>query len=149
MSDYIFNISYHINNIVVNASYTGYNQDDSVIINGTSLERGCFNTTYYKMYEAEERTNKKLQVNDIFYSPENNSKDVNLHKEYDYSKLDEYGVIKENEYVYQNDVLIGQYSESQEGTTDISTAVKKDGGGLVDKVYVFIYLTLIIKNYVK
>ena len=65
------------------------------------------------MYEAEERTNKKLQVNDIFYSPENNSKDVNLHKEYDYSKLDEYGVIKENEYVYQNDVLIGQYSESK------------------------------------
>ncbi len=139
MSDYIFNskLPCGSNIIVAIASYTGYNQDDSVIINGSSLERGCFNTTYYKMYEAEERTNKKLQVNDVFYSPENNSKDIELHKEYDYSKLDELGVIKENEYVYQNDVLIGQYSESSEGTLDVSTAVKKDGGGLVDKVYVF------------
>ena len=60
-----------------------------------------------------------------------------LHKEYNYNKLDEFGIIKENQYVYQNDVLIGQYAESVEGIVDISTAVKKDAGGLVDKVYMF------------
>ena len=37
----------------------------------------------------------------------------------------------------RNDVLIGQYSEGPEGLSDISTAVKKDAGGLVDKVYMY------------
>ena len=137
MSKYIFNSSLPCGNniIIAIASYTGYNQDDSVIINGSSLERGCFNTTYYKCYEAVERMDKKTYVNEVLYSPENDTKNVPLHKEYDYSKLDEFGVVKENQYVYQNDVLIGKYSESSEGLSDISTAVKKDAGGLVDKVY--------------
>ena len=47
------------------------------------------------------------------------------------------GVVKENVYVKQKDVLVSQFSEGPEGTSDSSLAVKKDGGGLVDKVYVF------------
>ena len=139
MVDYIFNSTLPCGNniIVAVASYTGYNQDDSVIINRTSLERGCFVTTYYKVYEANERMDKKTYVNELLYSPENDDKNVPLHKTYDYSKLDEFGIVKENQYVYQNDVLIGQYSESQEGLKDISISVKKDAGGLVDKVYMF------------
>ena len=139
MSEYIFNSSLPCGNniIVAIASYTGYNQDDSVIINGSSLEKGMFNTTYYKCYETSERMDKKTYVNEILYSPENSNKDIPLHKEYDYSKLDKFGVVKENQYVYQNDVIMGQYSEGPEGLSDISTAVKKDAGGLVDKVYLF------------
>ena len=76
--------------------------------------------------EAEERIDKKSGTNEFFYSPEFDSKNVPMHKAYNYSKLDEYGVIKENEYVYQNDVLIGQYSEGFDGLSDISSAVKKD-----------------------
>ena len=40
--------------------------------------------------------------------------------------------------MYSNDVLIGQYRNSaEEGNVDTSVGVKKDGGGLVDKVYMF------------
>ena len=139
MNDYIFNSKLPCgkNIIVAVGSYTGYNQEDSVLINGSSLDKGCFITTYYKTYEASERIDKKMMVNEFLYSPEFDSKNVSLHKSYNYNKLDEFGIIKENQYVYQNDVLIGQYAESVEGTVDISTAVKKDAGGLVDKVYMF------------
>ncbi len=139
MSDYIFNADLPCgqNIIVAIGTYTGYNQEDSVIINKSSLERGCFVSSYYKVYEAQEIMDRRTMVNEILYSPEKDDKNVPLHKEYDYSKLDNFGVIKKNQYVYQNDVLIGQYAESQEGLVDISTAVKKDAGGLVDKVYLF------------
>jgi len=139
MNEYIFNnkLPCGKNIIVAIGSFGGYNQEDSVIINNSSLEKGCFITTYYKTYESYEKYDKRTQVNEIFYSPENDDRNVPLHKGYNYSKLDEFGVVKENTYVNQDDVIIGQYAESPEGLVDISTGVKKDGGGLVDKVYMF------------
>ena len=140
MAEYIFNSKLPCGNniIVAIASYSGYNQEDAVIINKNSLDRGLFNTTYYKVYESMESVNKQKGVSEFFYSPKNDQKNVNPHKDYNYSKLDEFGVVKENSYVFQNDVLIGQYRNSvDEGNFDTSTSVKKDGGGLVDKVYMF------------
>ena len=54
MNDYIFNSKLPCgkNIIVAIGSYNGYNQEDSVLINGSSLEKGCFITTYYKIYET-------------------------------------------------------------------------------------------------
>ena len=140
MSEYIFNSKLPCGNNIVVAigSYSGYNQEDSVIINKNSLDRGLFTTSYYKVYEAFESVNKQKGTNEFFYSPKNDEKNVVPHKDYNYAKLDEFGVVKENQYVYQNDVLIGQYRNSfEEGNSDMSTAVKKDAGGLVDKVYMF------------
>ena len=139
MSEYIYNSKLPCGNniIVAIASYSGYNQEDSVIINKSSLDRGLFNTSYYKVYESYESVNKKEGTAEYFYSPKNDQKNVNPHREYNYSKLDQFGVVKENQYVFQNDVLIGQFRNGEEGNIDISTSVKKDGGGLVDKVYMF------------
>ena len=43
-------VPYGDNCIVAIASYTGYNQEDSIIINRSSVERGLFNTLYYRSY---------------------------------------------------------------------------------------------------
>ena len=140
MSEYIYNSKLPCGNniIVAIGSYSGYNQEDAVIINKNSLERGMFNTSYYKVYESFESVNKQKGTTEYFYSPKNDQRNVNPHKDYNYSKLDEFGVVKENQYVFQNDVLIGQYRNSaEEGNVDTSVGVKKDGGGLVDKVYMF------------
>ena len=61
MSDYIFNSKLPCGNniIVAIGSYSGYNQEDAVIINKNSLERGMFNTSYYKVYESFESVNKQ------------------------------------------------------------------------------------------
>ena len=44
--------------IVAIGSYTGYNQEDSVILNQSSIDRGLFRSTYYRTYKDDE---KKLQ----------------------------------------------------------------------------------------
>lgn len=42
------------NPIVAMAVFTGYNQQDSIIINKSAVERGLFRTVRYKCFEAEE-----------------------------------------------------------------------------------------------
>jgi len=43
-----------INPIVANAVFTGYNQEDSIIVNQSAIERGMFRTAFYRSYESEE-----------------------------------------------------------------------------------------------
>ena len=137
MSKYIMNADLPSGNniIVAIGSYSGYNQEDSVIINRNSLDKGLFNTTYYKVYEAEEFRDKQTSTTS-FYSPFEEN-DISPKKEYNYSKIDKFGVISENVYVKEKDVLVSQFTENDEGIKDTSIAVKKDAGGLVDKVYLF------------
>ena len=79
MSDYIFNSKLPCGNniIVAIGSYSGYNQEDAVIINKNSLERGMFNTSYYKVYESFESVNKQKGTTEFFYSPKNDQRNVN------------------------------------------------------------------------
>ena len=52
------------NAIVAIASYSGYNQDDSVIINKSALERGLFRSAYFKTYDSKEMTDaKRILIN--------------------------------------------------------------------------------------
>ena len=47
-----------INVIVAIGSFTGYNQEDSVILNKSSIDRGLFKSTFYRTYKDDE---KKIQ----------------------------------------------------------------------------------------
>ena len=46
-----------VNAIVVIMSYTGFSQEDSLIVNREALERGLFRSVKYQTYKDEERTN--------------------------------------------------------------------------------------------
>lgn len=35
-------------------SYTGYNQEDSVILNASAIDRGLFRSVFYRSYKDEE-----------------------------------------------------------------------------------------------
>ena len=48
-------LPYGDNAIVAIACYSGYNQEDAVIINKNSIDRGIFNTLYYRSYEDSEK----------------------------------------------------------------------------------------------
>ena len=52
-----------------------------------------------------------------------------------YNKLDRNGFIKEGESVTDNDVLMAKYSFNGAESIDDSEVVKKDGAGVVDKVF--------------
>jgi DNA-directed RNA polymerase II subunit RPB2 len=43
-----------INSIVAILCYTGYNQEDSVIMNASAVERGFFRSIFYRSYKDQE-----------------------------------------------------------------------------------------------
>merc|ERR1711871_1307155 len=78
-----------MNAIVAIASYSGYNQEDSVIMNKSSIERGLFRSTFYRTYKDEEKKNQLSGEEEKFCNP-NRSITKGI-KPGDYSKLDSKG----------------------------------------------------------
>ena len=124
-----------INAIVAIASYSGYNQEDSILINKSAMERGLFKSCYFKTYEAFEMFDSKNNSEDIIDNNTNNS-DINLKKEYNYSKVNDDGLVNEGEYVMDNDVLISKHTKIGRDYVDTSVPVKGGGFGVVDKVFI-------------
>jgi len=48
-----------INAIVATACYTGYNQEDSIIMSQDSIDRGLFRSVFYRCYRDEEKKKNK------------------------------------------------------------------------------------------
>ena len=124
-----------INAIVAIACYTGYNQEDSVIFNKSSMERGLFRSFYFKTYSTMEKADTRDSSYDKFFNPDSDEVEVDKKAEYNYTKVDENGFIREGIKVTDNDVLIAKYSGNGVENMDDSEVVKKDGGGVVDKVF--------------
>lgn len=129
------------NAIVAIGCYSGYNQEDSIILNGNSVDMGMFRTTYYHVYKDEE---KKIQSNgkeEKFCKPDPEyTKGI---KPGNYDKLDERGFVRENEYVTSKDVIIGKklpiknkYINGHQVFKDCSTSLKMNETGYIDKVFI-------------
>ena len=127
------NLPTGINAIVAIMSYTGYNQEDSIIINKSAIQRGLFKSCYLKTYSTFETEDYKSDIKHVIHNF-NDDKDVKTNTRYNYSKLNKYGIINEGVYVNDNDVLISRYTESEE-KSDSSIVVKDGGEGIVDKVF--------------
>ena len=128
------NLPTGINAIVAIMSYTGYNQEDSIMINKQAIERGLFKSSYFKTYDTYETEDTKTGTTHIIENISESSKDIKTNNKYNYSKLNKYGIVDEGIYVEDNDVLIGRYTKN-ETSIDSSVAVKEDGYGVVDKVF--------------
>ena len=127
-----------INAIVAIATYTGYNQEDSVIINQGAIDRGLFSSTFYRTYKSEEEKNQLSGDEDIFCKPDENK--LLFSKYGDYSKLESNGFVKTNTKVEENDMIIGKVmplkGDSDYDYRDSSTSIKKNEGGYIDGNYI-------------
>ena len=124
------------NVIVAICSYSGYNQEDSVILNRGSIERGLFKSTFYRCYKDEEKKNQITGDEDIFCKPDLET--VLFPKNSNYDKLNDDGFVDINTYVDENDILIGKVKPiKHESYThrDTSVTVKRNESGYVDKIY--------------
>jgi DNA-directed RNA polymerase II subunit RPB2 len=133
--------TYGENTIVAIMCYTGYNVEDAVLINEGSLKRGLFRTTYYTTYESHEEKSKigNSTTDKVFTNIENEANVTGTKPGYDYSKLDKYGLIRENTPVDDKTVLIGLTSIGSENKTirlDESKVPKKGQLGVVDKSFI-------------
>ena len=120
--------------------YGGYNVEDSILFNEGSLKRGLFRTTYYNMYEAKEESSKvgTSQVDSQFANIEN-ANVVGLRNGFDYSHLDEHGLIKENTPLDEKKVIIGKITTNLQdpgASMDDSVVPKKGQLGFVDKSFI-------------
>ena len=135
------------NIIVAVVYYNGYNQEDAICGNSTSIDMGQFNSSYYKMYEDFEKVDKKTGLEERFYNPLYRSEvpeyppDLEPKKK-EFENLDKFGFVKEGTYLTnENAVLMGKYikTKNEFGEVDYSDAsyqVKKDNvGSYVDKVF--------------
>jgi DNA-directed RNA polymerase II subunit RPB2 len=149
------------NTVVAIMTYTGFNQEDSIIINRGAIDKGLFHLTYYKTLVEEEETDIAGVERIIFANPAEMSKEgTNVEgfgKRFaNYSKIDGNGLPKVNEkisegYVYMgkcvakteyvedsgNDRSIFKTKKRTETYRDKSLIADKNMSGIVDKVYVF------------
>jgi DNA-directed RNA polymerase II subunit RPB2 len=139
-------LPYAENSMVALAIYSGYNQEDSIIINESALERGMFGTTYYHSYDIQEEiVNRTEQTHteavNILTNPR--FRETVIPKEgLDYSKLDSDGVIKKGSHITPETVLVCIVTPitSEEGITYRDKSVTPIRGqiGEVDDVYRYV-----------
>ena len=95
LSQYLnYNMPQGINTIVAIASYGGYNQEDSILINRGAIERGLFTSIKFRTFSDKESIENDIY--EEFINPLNTDKKISKLKNANYSKLDENGIIKEN-----------------------------------------------------
>jgi DNA-directed RNA polymerase II subunit RPB2 len=132
---------YGQNTIVAIMSHTGYNVEDSILFNEGSLQRGLFRTTYYNTYQSFEEKSKVSDnlVEKIFTDVMTDGRVIKNKPGYDYSHLDEKGIIKEGTLVDDKIIMIGLTTndlENPEKRIDNSIPCKKGQLGVVDKTFI-------------
>ena len=110
------------NVIVAIATYTGFNQEDSIIVNKNSIERGMFNITKFKSFINEEDKGKNEKL--LFKNPLELVKNGNAMKFQlaNWEYIDSDGIPKENSYIDEGDVILGKVKI----TTDIKESDNPD-----------------------
>jgi DNA-directed RNA polymerase II subunit RPB2 len=127
------------NAMVAIACYTGYNQEDSLIMNRDSVQRGMFRSKSLKKYISIAQKNQSTAQDDIFMKPDA-TKVVGI-KHGSYDKLNDKGFIPEETMIYNGDIILGKVSpiqnveDSNKQFKDSSEIYKSHAPGVVDKVY--------------
>lgn len=117
-----------VNVIVAIAAFTGYNQEDSVILNKSAIDRGLFQSTVYKTVRDQNNKNHSTGEEEFYCKPDVDT--VRQLKPYNYDKLDDTGFVPENTAVEGSDIVIGKCMPQKVATAIINkdTSVALKGG---------------------
>jgi len=101
-------------------THTGYNQEDSVLVNKGSIDRGLFMST---IYHTEKDEDKNIIRDEIIRCKPNKQKTKGI-KFGNYDKLNDQGFIPENEPVENRDVIIAKIIPIKENRNDPTKTIK-------------------------
>ena len=114
------NIPSGSNVIVAIMTHTGYNQEDSILFNKGSIDRGLFQAV---IYHTEKDEDKKIYGDDEIRGIPDKSKTKGI-KFGNYSKINSNGVINENTLVENQDIIMGKYIPIKENKNNNMKTVK-------------------------
>ena len=132
------------NIVVAIMTYGGYNQEDSIMINKGSLDRGLFQSVFFRTYKDEEKKNQSSGEEERFGRP-----DPEMTKQLrngNYGKLGADGFVPENTFVNSDDILVGKVVPLKVPTgmvlpagakrfRDVSRTPRNNESGFVDKIF--------------
>ena len=101
-------------------THTGYNQEDSVLVNKGSIDRGLFMAT---IYHTEKDEDKNIIRDEIIRCKPDKSKTKGI-KFGNYDKLNNQGFIPENSLVENRDVIIAKIIPIKENRNDPTKVIK-------------------------
>ena len=108
------------NVMVAIMSYSGYNQEDSIIFNKGALDRGLFSAT---LYHTEKDEDKKINGDEEIRCKPIPSKTKGM-KFGNYDKLNTKGVMPENTLVENKDIILGKVTPIKENRNDHTKVIK-------------------------
>ena len=111
-----------------------WNQEDSNIINGGAVDRGMFHITTFFTIRGEETTRNEKTSYHVITFP---NKDIRQ-KKFNYTYIEETGVIRKGVRVQKDDVIIGRIFTNKDNTDpkDTSIAIKNGEEGTIHNVII-------------
>ena len=128
--------------IVAIMTHTGYNQEDSLLINKGSVDRGMALVTVYNT-EKDEDKQKINGDEEIRCKPDPNK--TRGMKIGNYNKVNSKGVIPENSLVENRDIIISKVTPIKENRNDFTKVIKYEDQS---KIYKTVEETYVDKNYI-
>jgi DNA-directed RNA polymerase beta subunit len=128
--------------IVAIMTHTGYNQEDSLLINKASIDRGLALVTVYHTEKDEDK--QKINGDEEIRCKPDSSKTKGM-KMGNYNKVNSKGVIPENMLVENRDVIIAKVTPIKENRNDHTKVIKYEDQS---KIYKTLEETYIDKNYI-
>ena len=130
------------NVIVAIMTHTGYNQEDSLLFNKGSIDRGLFMTTIYHTEKDEDK--QKINGDEEIRCKPDASKTKGM-KIGNYNKVNSKGVIPENTIVENRDIIIAKVTPIKENRNDHTKVIKYEDQS---KIYKTTEETYVDKNYI-
>jgi DNA-directed RNA polymerase beta subunit len=123
-------------------THTGYNQEDSVLINKASIDRGLFQATLYHTEKDEDK--QKINGDEEIRCKPDKSKTKGM-KFGNYDKVNAKGLIPENTLVENRDIIIAKVVPIKENKNDHTKVIKYEDES---RIYRTTEETYIDKNYI-
>jgi DNA-directed RNA polymerase II subunit RPB2 len=101
-------------------SYSGYNQEDSIIFNQGAIDRGMFAAT---IYHTEKDEDKKIHGDEEIRCRPDKTKTKGM-KFGNYGKLNNKGVVPENTLIENKDIILGKVVPIKENRNDHTKVIK-------------------------
>jgi len=128
--------------IVAIMTHTGYNQEDSILFNKGSIDRGLFQAT---IYHTEKDEDKKIHGDEEIRCKPDASKTKGM-KFGNYDKVNADGVIPENSRVENRDIIIAKVLPIKDARNDHTKSIKYEDQS---RIYRTNEETYIDKNYIE